>query len=99
MDRKQFLMALAFVAVFSFLGGIVGGAISGSGIIMAAKETDDESSLFEPKEIKYLEEDFFGFPSSQDRLAWDSFHKCDSWDEKIQIKFKDQFADRYKACN
>ena len=50
--------------------------------------------IWPKKEIKYLEEDFFGFPSSQDRLAWDSFHKCDSWDEKIQIKFKDQKSKR-----
>lgn len=49
MNRKQFLLALAFVAVFSFLGGIVGGAISGGGMIMAAKDLIDYS-LF-PKEI------------------------------------------------
>ena len=50
--------------------------------------------IWPKKEINYLEEDFFGFPSNNDRLAWDSFHKCDSWDEKIQIKFKDQKSKR-----
>ena len=50
--------------------------------------------IWPKKNIQYLEEDFFGFPSSQDRLAWDSFHKSNNWDEKIQIKFKDQKSKR-----
>jgi len=54
MNRKQFLLALAIVAVFSFLGGIVGGAISGGGIIMAAKGFNDNSTFGNPTEIKYL---------------------------------------------
>ena len=31
MNRKQYLLTLAIVAVISFIGGIVGGAISGGG--------------------------------------------------------------------
>ncbi len=46
------------------------------------------------KDVKYLEEDYFGFPSSQDKVSWDLFHKSDSWDEKIQIKFRDQKSKR-----
>lgn len=58
MNRKQFLLALVFVAVFSFIGGIVGGTISGGGIIMAAKDLLDDSTLFNPKQINYLQSKF-----------------------------------------
>ena len=58
MNRKQFLLALALVALFSFLGGIVGGAISGGGIIMAAKDLLDDSTSFNPKQINYVKSKF-----------------------------------------
>jgi hypothetical protein len=50
--------------------------------------------IWPKKDVKYLEEDYFGFPSSQDKVSWDLFHKSDSWDEKIQIKFRDQKSKR-----
>ena len=54
MNKKQFLISLVFVSIFSFLGGIVGGAISGGGIIMAAKDWLDDSTRENPKQINYL---------------------------------------------
>ena len=48
MSRIQFLITLVLVSVFSFLGGIVGGAINGGRIIMAAKDLLDDSTFLNP---------------------------------------------------
>ena len=40
-------------------------------------------------ENDYLETQIFGFPVSDDKLAWEEFHNANSWDKKIQIKFTD----------
>jgi len=36
-----------------------------------------------------LETQIFGFPVSEDKLAWEEFHNANSWDKKIQIRFTD----------
>ena len=40
-------------------------------------------------ENDHLETQIFGFPVSDDKLAWEEFHNANSWDKKIQIKFTD----------
>ena len=40
-------------------------------------------------ENDHLETQIFGFPVSDDKLAWEEFHNANSWDKKIQIRFTD----------
>jgi hypothetical protein len=51
MNKKQFLISLVFVSVFSFLGGIVGGVIRGGTDIFAK----DDTSWLTPKKIDFIE--------------------------------------------
>ena len=55
MNKKQYLVSLIIVAVFSFLGGIIGGMISDSKILaQSSLVAPDGSSYGKPKEIGYL---------------------------------------------
>ena len=40
-------------------------------------------------ENDHLETQIFGFPVSDDKLAWEEFHNANSWEKKIQIRFTD----------
>ena len=54
MNKKQFLISLIFLSVFSFLGGIVGGMLSGGKPIFAK----DDTSYTNPKKIDFLESEY-----------------------------------------
>jgi hypothetical protein len=47
MIKRQFLIALAFVSVFSFLGGIVGGMLTGGQSLFAQMETNKKVDKLE----------------------------------------------------
>jgi len=51
MNKKQFLISLVFVSIFSFFGGIIGGVISSDGDILAT----DKTLVQNPKKIDYIE--------------------------------------------
>ena len=50
--------------------------------------------IWPEKDEKYLEKSRFGFPPREDLGSWDSFHKAETWDEKVQIIFKDARSKR-----
>ena len=50
--------------------------------------------IWPDKDERYLEKARFGFPARQDLASWDAFHRAETWDEKVQIKFKDARSKR-----
>ena len=50
--------------------------------------------IWPDRDNKYIEKTRFGFPSRNDLSAWNSFHKAETWDQKVQIKFKDPISKR-----
>ena len=50
--------------------------------------------IWPDKDERYLEKTRFGFPARQDLASWDAFHRAETWDEKVQIKFKDARSKR-----
>lgn len=64
MNKKQFLISLVFVSIFSFLGGIVGGTFS-SGTNIFAKDT---STYTNPHKINYLKSDHINVSEIQAEL-------------------------------
>jgi hypothetical protein len=54
MNKKQFLISLVFISVFSFLGGIVGGAMSSGKMSSADTEKRIKDGKFDFLESKWL---------------------------------------------
>jgi hypothetical protein len=56
MTKRQFLISLAFVSVFSFFGGIVGGMLAGGQSLFAQKTSDPSKPQYiERLKCKYIE--------------------------------------------
>jgi len=51
-------------------------------------------TIWPEKDEEYLEQQMFGFPSYKDKDAWVNFHKAETWDKKVQTKFKDKRSKR-----
>jgi hypothetical protein len=94
MNKNQFLISLVFVSVFSFLGGIVGGVITGGANIFAK----DDASSQNNKKIDFLEAEYISVDSM---IAKYMFIEGDEGKGVVELSTKngDPFLNFYSKQN